>query len=307
MKKQNKKEKQAKPKKIKKQRTKKQKALIAVCAVLSAVILFTVCFAVGEKIKYPKIKAKQTVNLSSMLSDTSDIRLIAHRGLSGVAPENTLPAFNEAGEAKYYGAECDVHLTSDRKWVIMHDSNTRRMCGVRKEIARCTFNRLNELNITNGANIDNYYTVKIPTLESYLDVCFEYSLTPVIEVKLSDCSFDNMQYLYDTVQASDIGSEAIFISFYREALENLRKVDENVPCLLLVREMTREDIDYCASKGFGIDFDANNKNLADETVKYAVDSGIVTACWTVDTKETLVRMHTLGVRIFTTNCILPEV
>ena len=70
--------------------------------------------------------------------------------------------------------------------------------------------------------------------------------------------------------------------------------------------MKKEQIDYCVSNGFGIDFNANNKKLTDETLQYAVDSGITLSCWTVDTKETLERMLTFGILIYTTNRILPE-
>ena len=44
---------------------------------------------------------------------------MAHRGFRAVAPENTAPAFEEAGKAGYYGAECDVYRTADGVWVCL--------------------------------------------------------------------------------------------------------------------------------------------------------------------------------------------
>ena len=70
--------------------------------------------------------------------------------------------------------------------------------------------------------------------------------------------------------------------------------------------MKTEDVDYCKENGFGINFNADNKKLEDETLKYMVESGIDTACWTVDQKDTLNKMLPFGVYTFTTNRILPE-
>ena len=55
------------------------------------------------------------------------IRMIAHRGLSSLAPENTLPAYELAGKYGYYGAECDIHETKDGEFVLLHDDTLERM------------------------------------------------------------------------------------------------------------------------------------------------------------------------------------
>ena len=55
------------------------------------------------------------------------VKYIAHRGYSGAECENTLQAFKLACESGFYGAECDVHVTSDGKYVVFHDDETGRM------------------------------------------------------------------------------------------------------------------------------------------------------------------------------------
>lgn len=292
----------------KKKRTgKKNKKLIF--AVIAAVLMVAgiITSVVLYKQKYPVIKPKETVKLASLLNDVSDIKLIAHRGFSGIAPENTLPAFEKAGESKFYGAECDVHITTDGEWVIIHNDNTRLMCGVSKKVSKSTFSEIQALNITNGANIGNYYTVKIPTLSEYLDVCFEYSLIPVIEIKTEAYNKGKMQSLYDTVTTSPAGESAIFISFSKEAIAEIKEIDPHSKCWLLINELNNETVDFCKQNNYGIDFNANYKKLSDETVMYALSSGMEVACWTVDTPDLLIRMHTLGVKTFTTNTIIPEV
>lgn len=50
-------------------------------------------------------------------------KMIAHRGLSGVEIENTMPAFLLAAQHSYYGIETDVHRTKDGFFVIHHDDD----------------------------------------------------------------------------------------------------------------------------------------------------------------------------------------
>ena len=54
-------------------------------------------------------------------------RLIAHRGLSGLETENSIPAFVAAGNRSYYGVETDTHVTRDGRFIILHDDSTGRV------------------------------------------------------------------------------------------------------------------------------------------------------------------------------------
>ena len=61
-----------------------------------------------------------------MLKDTlrlnnPDMKMVAHRGLSGLELENTAAAFVAAGNRSYYGIETDVHRTADGKFVVIHE------------------------------------------------------------------------------------------------------------------------------------------------------------------------------------------
>ena len=60
--------------------------------------------------------------------------IIAHRGASNLAPENTLASFRLAKELGADGIECDVQLTKDHKLVIAHDFFTDAHTGVKGDI-----------------------------------------------------------------------------------------------------------------------------------------------------------------------------
>ena len=55
------------------------------------------------------------------------VKMVAHRGLSGLERENTCPAFVAAANRSYFGIETDVHKTADGKFVIIHDETTERV------------------------------------------------------------------------------------------------------------------------------------------------------------------------------------
>ena len=66
--------------------------------------------------------------------------IVAHRGFSAIAPENTLAAAQEAIAAGANGCECDVRPTSDGVLILMHDGNLKRCAGLdarRRKLERC--------------------------------------------------------------------------------------------------------------------------------------------------------------------------
>ena len=88
--------------------------------------------------------------------------LFAHRGYFNNTniPENSIPAFKKA--IRYgYNIELDVHLTKDKKIVVFHDFNLKRMCSINKKIEDLTYDELIKLNL-----LDTKY--KIPLLSEVL-------------------------------------------------------------------------------------------------------------------------------------------
>ena len=73
---------------------------------------------------------RATILLMGLLSQFSStgfaMDIVAHRGASHVAPENTLAAYVLAWELLADAAECDVHLTSDGRVVVIHDPTSGR-------------------------------------------------------------------------------------------------------------------------------------------------------------------------------------
>lgn len=123
-------------KKEKKKWSTGKKVAVILCSVLLALILIVVSGGLIYLHNYCQVKDYTVTAMGN-----HDVTLIAHRGFRAVAPENTLPAFEEAGKAGFTGAECDTYRTKDggvghlpRQPYLPYDGSAR-LCG-KKDLRR---------------------------------------------------------------------------------------------------------------------------------------------------------------------------
>lgn len=281
---------------VKKKMSKKKKILIIVLCVILALMVLAVSaglIALNWYCKTPDYTVYQT---------SQNVELVAHRGFRAVAPENTAPAFEEAGKAGFYGAECDVYRTADGVWVIHHDPITYRMTGGFNMIEDKTYDELMSETVDNGSNIENYDSLKMCTFKEYLEICSQYSMTPVIELK----SANNTEYYSELLDilAEFPDLKPVFISFHYEDLTAMRKLTD-ASCWYLVQEITDEDIKMALALGgdCGIDFNYAKEENTDEVIQKCIDAGLTVGAWTVNEPEAVDRLASLGVEYITTDNI----
>ena len=80
------------------------------------------------------------------------LEIIAHRGASTDAPENTLAAFKLAWEQGAHAIELDVHLSKDARLVVIHDADTKRTTGVSGKVNQQTAQALGTLDAGDWKN-----------------------------------------------------------------------------------------------------------------------------------------------------------
>jgi glycerophosphoryl diester phosphodiesterase len=97
------------------------------------------------------------------------MKIIAHRGASLEAPENTVPAIHLAWAEKAEGVEIDVRMTADGKVVLLHDSNTARTTGISLEIAEQTWDAIRILDAGSWKS-PRYRLTPIPLLRDVLKI-----------------------------------------------------------------------------------------------------------------------------------------
>jgi len=108
--------------------------------------------------------------------------VIAHRGASGVAPENTLTAIRRAAELGARSVEVDVRRTASGHFVLMHDATLNRTTNGKGFVSQTSYEAISKLDA--GAWFSKAFTNEpVPTLGAFMSLCEECELTANIEIK----------------------------------------------------------------------------------------------------------------------------
>ncbi len=241
------------------------------------------------------------ISTSDVVKENDPVHLTAHRGFSGIAPENTLPAFELACKENFFAIECDVNLTKDKKWIINHNPSIDHTCDGSGKISKLTLEELRKFKINFGNGLENYKNLKLPTLDEYLDICKKYNAIPEIEVKIGG-SNNHLSEIVDKLKEKDLLNKAIIISFDIRKLIKLQKYSPNTKFWYLSEGIDNYGVKNCKKYGFRYAVSASNSNAA---IKATLDKGIEMAVWTVDRIERLNELYALGIRYITTNFITP--
>lgn len=271
-----------------------KKKIIIIVATVLAIMIFGICFNFLIK---PKIPPK-VISLSEKGLPTENVNLIAHRGFSAVAPENSAAAFRKAGENGFYAAECDIQLTSDGVWIVNHNADIKKMTNGVGEIAQMTYDEIMKFTVDGGYHAEDYPNQKLITLQEYLEICYEYKIIPQIEIKKG-----NNKELHKIITALEkydgMKDTAMIISFDAEILKNIKDLDDEIELWYLTQEITDDAITICVNEDFTLAF--NCKKYEAEMVKKAQEKGLTLASWTVDSIKIYEELYELGIRNFTTN------
>lgn len=286
----------------KKKMSKGKKILIIVLCIIAFLLVVVVTGGAIALNKYCQVK-DYTVSSAGDIANDQTV-MIAHRGFRAVAPENTAPAFEEAGKAGFSAIECDIYRTKDGVWVIQHDRHTYRMMDTNKFVEKATYEELKNANTDNGVNIDKYPNLKICTLEEYLQICEKYGMQAVIEFKEEN----NHEYYGEVIDLCkkypDV--KVTFISFKFSDLQELRKLCDN-DMMYLVQKIEDEDIELAKTiDNCGIDFNGNKKeNFENDAaqIKKCFDEGMLVGAWTIDDPAVMKKLVDVGVNLITTDCI----
>ena len=285
---------------IKKEKKKLSKKAKKIIIIVVSVVVFLLVAAVVAGVcalnSYCKTKDYTVV------ATADDVTLVAHRGMRSVAPENTTASFNEAGRHGYWGAECDVYRTKDGVWIVSHDRHTYRMMDESAFIEKKTYDELMAMNVDNGVNIDKYKDLKMCSLEEYLEICKNYQMTPVIELK----GENNTQYYNEIVNlAEKYNLKPVYISFHLENLKTMRRLDTTSKMYYLVQKISEKDIEDARSiLDCGIDFNGNKEaNFKNDILKKCSDQGLDLGAWTINDPEVMKKLEKNGVTLITTDSI----
>lgn len=273
--------------------------VLIVIAVISAPIVSN---AVALHKRYT---AKSPIALSSIYvkkTDQNKINLIAHRGFSCQAPENTIAAIKKAAEYGFDTVEIDIRQTADSVWVVSHDADIKGMTDKSGKISSYTYYDLITADIDNGANHKNYGGLKIATLDQMLQACLANNVKPMIEIK--DYTDEGLDTLLQIIDKNGFTESCSVISFDRNALNKVRERSGKIELYALVSKLDKDTLKQCLDDPtIGVSFNGHQRINNEKKIKQLRDAGIPLACWTVDDKETMRKYYEMGITTFVTNRI----
>lgn len=245
---------------------------------------------------------KELVGISQSEVMEEDVFITAHRGVNGIAPDNTIPAYEKAVACGYYSAECDIRLTKDNQWVLYHDPFLISKFWRLGTVEHTDFETLRTYRYAAGTNYWKYPDMQIPTLDEFLDVFIGSSTRPQIEIKSSN--YDMLHTVVDAVRAKGLEKQAIIISFDLKQLQTIRDYDEEIELWYLVYRIKPKNIDE--AKALGNCWISADRNLNSEnTIAPVLEQGVGLSLWTVDSVKDAEKLYRMGVRYIETDRLCP--
>lgn len=155
--------------------------------------------------------------------------IIAHRGASFVAPENTVAAYKLAWEMGADAAETDVYLTKDNRVVCLHDASLKRTAGVDRKIGDVTFAELEGMDAGSWKGAQ-YAGEPVPLLSDVLATIPEGKHF-FLEIKDGPAI---VPFVKEIVEASPRREQVTIIGFSKETMDAVHAAMPEVPVLWLL-------------------------------------------------------------------------
>lgn len=215
--------------------------------------------------------------------------LIAHRGASAYAPENSLTAFKLAIDMGVRFIEFDVHQTKDGRLVVAHDEDLGRALGIRKKIAEVTLEEIQKhyLRLPKAKEAPHE---KIPTLEEVLTLISRRAVVDV-ELKGSPKDYPGIEEKAIEILESKGYSGMCFISsFNYDTLVRCRKASASMP-LALILGLKRLNKVFEEMKAVGIEtLVCSTHQLSSPLVAKAHQRGLLVGVYTANKKKQWLRL-----------------
>ncbi|UQZ36865.1 glycerophosphodiester phosphodiesterase [Paenibacillus sp. PK3_47] len=217
----------------------RHKAYLIGIHVLTLIFLFTTLYAY-----FPWIRVK----VKEIIDPADKVYTVAHRGASGYAPENTMPAFELAIEMNADSIELDIHLTKDGVPVVIHDETVNRTTNGKGYIKNLTLEQIKQLDAGSWFNEaypmfarESYEGLAIPTLDEVFDT-FGKDTNYIVEIKEPAPNSNIEVLLNEAVEKYGLEHEVAVHSFSASSLRKLHSINPEITLYQLVWN------DYAASR-----------------------------------------------------------
>lgn len=233
---------------------------------------------------------------------TRSIEIIAHRGYSAEAPENTLAALERALEAGADAVEFDLHVAACGTPVLAHDETLERTTNGSGVLADLTFDELRALDAGSWFGPE-FAGEPVASLEQALALLKGRVGRVYAEIKAWR-EPEDLDRMLRLAQEADLAYDTVFISMDWRALERIASLDDTVGIGYIVERRDRWDEAVRRASPSAralIDLDHQLVLAEPELVARAAERDVETAVWTVDEPDEAECLVAAGVRRLTTN------
>ena len=222
-------------------------------------------------------------------------RVIAHRGFSSRAPENTLAAIREAISIGADMAEIDVTLSSDEEIVVIHDETLQRTTNGSGLVSQFTLAELKDLDAGSWFG-PRFAGERIPTLDEVLRTVNGKILLN-IEIKSEAVEGGIAARVVETVQRHEMKDQVVISSFSPTALEQVHSLAPQFTTAVLYYQDLQQGldaVDIVDSLGASV-FNIKRTRLTSTMMRRCLEHGIPVGIYTVNKKRHMRRMIKKGV------------
>jgi glycerophosphoryl diester phosphodiesterase len=161
------------------------------------------------------------------LVTTHSYLVVAHRGASSLAPENTLAALRLALQAGAEMVEVDVQITTDERIVVIHDPTLSRTTNGHGEVVRCSSTELRQLDAGSWFG-DGYRGERIPFLEEVFELirgkaCIDVEIKPPAP---GENWQKRVNLILEATRAANMTPYTLFSSFHHDSLRYLQSLQQ---------------------------------------------------------------------------------
>jgi len=230
--------------------------------------------------------------------------IIAHRGASAYAPENTMSAFRKALSLGAEGIELDVHMTRDGHVVVIHDDKIDRTSNGKGFVKDYSLNELREFDFGSWFGKE-FEGEKIPLLEDVLDLLKGWTGLLNIEIKSGPTLHSGIEEkVADIIKKYDFVDYTIISSFNHYSLVKMKKILPEVRTGVLYSEGIYEPWVYAKHVG-AYAIHPSYYNIVPEIMEGCIKHGIAVNPFTVDDPDLIRKIAAAGVTGIITN--VPDV
>uniref|UniRef100_UPI0037E84AD2 glycerophosphodiester phosphodiesterase 1-like n=1 Tax=Semicossyphus pulcher TaxID=241346 RepID=UPI0037E84AD2 len=209
--------------------------MLATRSAAGASLLTAFLYVFMVMFRFPPVPADQAGRVLRPSAPSGGVPVVAHRGGSHDAPENTLAAIREASRNGAIGVELDLSFTADGVPVLMHDETVDRTTNGSGPVSKLHFVQLKRLDAAARHRLkDKFSGEKVPTLQEAVQECIRHQLTIFFDVKgQPDKAALVLHEMYKKFPV--LYNSSIVSSFEPKVIYKMRQTDPNVVTALTHR------------------------------------------------------------------------